>query len=130
MEYEIERQAEEMLKDAFRNLKWRFVSSPMEKMELDYSGNSNIRYRIDDGLRQIDGLIAKIQEEDRECDEYLQNYCPSFYLVKLPHSSSDLTTDAETKEAEDAKRRIEQAVGICDFPLPILLICAPIQIEN
>ena len=130
MEYEIERQAEEMLKDAFRNLKWRFVSSPMEKMELDYSGNSNIRYRIDDGLRQIDGLIAKIQEEDRECDEYLQNYCPNFYLGKLPHSSFDLTTDAETKEAEDAKRRIEQAVGICDFPLPILLICAPIQIEN
>ena len=102
------------LEDALWELKQSHSSYAMESMELSYAGNDGIRGLIDGGVSQIDDLISKIQEEERDCSEYLQRHCPYFYLATSNYRGVDWLTEEHTEEIKKAKERMKQAVNGID----------------
>ena len=85
------------------------------RMELDFKGLNSIRSLIDREAKQLDDLISKIREEEKNCDEYLQKYCPHFYSEIS--FSSPVTTwlgNKQIEEENNAKERIRKALRNID----------------
>ena len=108
-DYETTRQLKTDLNDALRNLKQRHSSFSTARMELDYTGNSSISGLIDRNATQIDELIAKIQDEERSCSDYLQRHCPNFYRETSYYRVAEWLADENSEEAKKAKDRITNA---------------------
>ena len=71
--YDTEHQAKENLEKEFQKLILRHSMFSNSRMELDFKGLNSIRSLIDREAKQLDDLISKIREEEKNCDEYLQN---------------------------------------------------------
>lgn len=113
--YDTEHQAKENLEKEFQKLILRHSMFSNSRMELDFKGLNSIRSLIDREAKQLDDLISKIREEEKNCDEYLQKYCPHFYSEIS--FSSPVTTwlgNKQIEEENNAKERIRKALRNID----------------
>ena len=67
--YDTEHQAKENLEKEFQKLILRHSMFSNSRMELDFKGLNSIRSLIDREAKQLDDLISKIREEEKNCDE-------------------------------------------------------------